>query len=174
MRGRQINYFIQSNELETFNGFLEESDWLIVNMDSPDGSPVFAQSIVKKDKSEFVKVFLVRKDDLGKLKFRFIEKLAKYKVDDSKGAQLVELFRPYFNETENLLRSGRLYYQKAYFNQQDEPVEKPEGFVKAAEKLFRSFRKTFKNAKHPDFKGFLVTQNTIDLTLENNVVLSEK
>ncbi len=173
MRSRQINFFISNNELSKFNKYIESNQWLIIDSRSPDGQPVILPIIERSESSNSYTVYLVKKEDLPTIKFRYIEKLNVYSLDFLTGANAIEFMRPYYDAEKNFTRRGRLFYELNYVNEQKEPTLKSAEFLKAADKLFNAFRRTFKNVKSDKFKGFIITANTHKLIAEEKLELKQ-
>ena len=86
---------------------------------------------------------------------------------------VVEFRRSFYDPEQHLLRRGRLYYTKGFWNEANEWEEKPTGFVEAAEKLFKWFRKTYKDTKNEEWKGITVTQKVKDRINEDRLKLTQ-
>ncbi len=171
MKSRQINFFISNNELPNFNKYLAENGWLIIKAESLQPEPTIIPYIETKDQSDSNKIFLVPAKSLAQVKFTFVEKRNCYVVDEFSNSPVIELLRPYYDEEKNTLGRGRLYYIKADYNEQKELISKSDEFLAAAEKLFRGFRKIFKNVKSAEFKSYLISKNTAKLIEETGLVL---
>ena len=165
MSSRQINFFITGTELRKFNVFLQKNNWKVVLGESVDGKAVVLNEIGDKPKNFTLFQFLVLESDLDKLEFYYIEKQNRY-VLRSLTLPIIEFMIPYENDEQNFMRRGRLYYQLDYFNENRELIKKSDTFLNPADKLFKAFRRTFKNVKTDTYKGNLITANTFKLIAE--------
>jgi len=173
MKSRQINFFIKSDELSKFNKYLAAQKWLIVNSKSIDGQPRILDSVCKINTDESLLVYLVPEQFLETLIFRFVEKQNHYVLNSEIDLPVINFMRPFESPEENYIRRGKLYYILGYFNTEKEFTLKPDEFLKAADKLFKAFRRTFKNQKPNPYKGFIITAQTQQLVAEQGLELKQ-
>ncbi len=173
MKSKQINFFISNDELSKLNKYLEDNGWVIVLAENSTGKIETTNVIERTETNNLVKMYLVPKNLLEQIEYRYIKEQNKFVVNPFKNAPVVEVLRPYYDDDKNFIRRGRLFYELTYVNEQKEPTLKPDEFLKSADKLFKAFRRTFKNVKSDKFKGFIITANTHKLIAEEGLELKQ-
>ena len=167
MRGRQINFFVMPDEWGALEDYLKENDMISVAR-TMDTQELELSNISEKELSKY----LVENKYKETVKVYPIEKINKYSMSELY-SPIIQFSRSYYDKEKNLLRRGRFYYKKGFWNDNDEWEEKPTDFVKKGERLFRWFKKNYKDAKIPEWKGFLVTQKVKDKVENEGLELTQ-
>jgi len=153
-RSKQINFFLTEQELNRLLVYLVNNDWLICENKTPNSSLKRIDSFSEKGLS-----FLVPKGMENNVVVKFIENQNYYTINTSQSCA-IEFYPSKFDAETNTIRRGRLYYEFFTYNLTENDIRKPDEFLKKADELFKWFKKQFKDAKLPDYKGFFVSSET--------------
>ncbi len=156
MRGRQINFFVMPDEWGALEKYLDENDMISIPT-KMDKNEIISEKISEKG----IFKYLVEEKYTNKLITYPIEKINKYSIEELY-SPVIQFSRPYYDKEKKLLKRGRFYYIKGFWNDDSEWEDKPIDFLEKSDKLFKWFRKTYKDAKIPEWKGILVTQKVKD------------
>lgn len=144
--GRQINFFLNTDDQKDFDDFLRTFDNVcFLGYFNKSNSPtIIDDTIIRDQLKEGRRVYLVRKQDLKNIKFTFIEKFNYWLIDDSPSPVLhFDRCVSYNND----LRSGRLYFEPKYV-QNLQWIEKDVDFIKWSDSIIAKARRYFKKYKY--------------------------
>ena len=147
------------DEWQPLQNYLEENN--IISIERKMSKKEIVQSDINKDG---LFRYFINKKYQNKLNINYL-KPNLYSID-SFFSPIIEFSRSFYDTEKNILKRGRLYYTKNYWNDTDEWEEKPADFIQTADILFKWFRKTYKNVKLPEHKEFLITQR-VKYEMEN-------
>ena len=127
MRSRQINFFLTAfDQASLLERFSDRGDFAIVNPVSPNGAPHLLETAeIKAMGTDRLAIFLVQRDRIDDIQFKFIAKQTYYIVDVVR-SPVIEFDRCYHHA--NRLNRGRLYFVTAYFDERI-LIRKDEAFV---------------------------------------------
>jgi hypothetical protein len=166
MRGRQINFFVMPDEWQALEDYIIENNMLCIErkMDTP-----------KLELSDIHEggIFKHFAEKSHKDKFKIDNLKPNLYCIDSTFSPVIEFRRCFYDKEKKCLKVGRFYYTKGFWNDNGEWQEKPADFMQTADKLFKWFRKTYKNVKLPEYKGFLITQNVKEKMENEDLKLKE-
>jgi len=167
MKSRQINFFVMPDEWEPLENYLKENNLLLIEkeMDSKNIVP----SPLNNGKN---RKYIYSPEFKSDIDFYSIEETKKYYIRSINSA-VIEFGKPYFDKEKNVLRSSRLYYTTGFWNKNDEWQEKPEEFKRMADKLFKWFKKTYKNVKLENWEVFTVTKNVKEKVENEGLLLTQ-
>lgn len=137
---KQLNFFITPKDYNLIKDFLFKSGSMILtNIDIEKRKDI---NISTNDLNDDIKqVFLTKKDFLDKVIIKTIDDISYYYITSS---LLLEFsLGGFYKYDENSLQSGRLYYIKAFYDDNGDFVHKPDDFIKWCDEIFRIFKKTF-------------------------------
>ncbi|HYO60073.1 hypothetical protein [Archangium sp.] len=138
--GHQLNFFLTPEDLRLLEQRLKEK-CPVVFLDYRSQGPAPAQ-LPDLEVAEFGKtrlsVLLVPPDSLGALIFRHVPQQGYWTVDLLR-SPAVELSRCFYDGA--ILRRGRLYYDRGFYDEAGHWVEKPASFQDWAKKVFSVARK---------------------------------
>lgn len=143
--GRQINFFLSSDDQKDFDAFLKTFDDIcFLGYFNKSNSPtIIDDTIILDQLKDGRRVYIVRKKDLKNIKFSFIEKFNYWLIDDSLSPVL------HFDRCisiNNDLRSGRLYFEPKYVENLLWD-EKDVDFIKWSDGIIAKARRYFKKYK---------------------------
>lgn len=144
--GRQINFFLSKNDQKSFDDFLRTFDDIcfLAYYNKSNAPTIINDTLIYDQLKEGSRVYLVRKQDIKKIKFTFIEKFNYWLIDDSPSPVLhFDRCVSYNND----LRSGRLYFQPKYVENL-QWVEKDIDFIKWSDSIIAKSRRFFKKYKY--------------------------
>ncbi len=70
---------------------------------------------------------------------------------------LIEFIQPFLDTEKMLMRRGRVYYTKSYY-ESNKLTNKPESFLESANNLFKWIRKNIKRSKPAGYEGLFVSE----------------
>jgi len=166
MTSSQINFYMMPEDVAELEHYIKEQGLVIVAYSNTENKPLILNSILNLKES---KVYFILPENLHLFKMKYYETQNKYIVQDSY-APFIEYRRPIFLFDENKMRTGRLYFDKEMYNDKKELILKDEKTLKAAENLFKWYRKHFKNIKlNPRYTttrvGELVKSTNLELQI---------
>lgn len=170
MKSSQINFYIHPEELQEFESYLDENNWLIFDKYSTDEKPAHLKSIKNDSKLGLNVYYLAQKQETDYIKLSSIEP-SKYMIDVL-NSQTIEFLLPNHDSEKNTLTRGRLYYIKER-ETGNTIISKEESFLKSANELFKWFKKNFKDAKLPNYKGILTSESVAEKLNHNEIKLIE-
>ncbi len=163
MKSRQINFFIMPDEWDALENYLIENNLISIASTMADAS----LSVSSIRDNELLKCLVLEKQK-NALDIKKIDANT-YSINRNH-SPVIELRRSFYDTEQQLLRRGRLYYTKGFWNEAGEWKEKDADFMEAADKLFKWFRKTYKDSKMDDWKGITVTQRVKDRVNEGLIL----
>lgn len=143
--GRQLVTLLTQSDSEGLMARLKEIDGLcIIHSRSRNDRPMVVDSItIKQDERVWLYYFLVRDDDVGSVVMREVP-AQNYWVVDSLRSPVIEFTRSFCDGQQ--IRAGRLWYEKGYFGDEGEPLQKSQQFLTWADKIFKSSRQYLKKS----------------------------
>ncbi|MDP4208034.1 MAG: hypothetical protein Q8928_04385 [Bacteroidota bacterium] len=143
--GHQINFFLNEDDQKDFDNLLRTFDDIcFLSYFNKSNIPTIIDDTIIRDKlKEGSRVYLVRKQDLKNIKFRFIEKFNYWLIDDSPSPVLHFDRCVSYNSD---LRSGRLYFEPKYVENL-QWIEKSVDFIKWSDSVIAKARRFFKKYK---------------------------
>jgi hypothetical protein len=167
MRGRQINFFVMPDEWQALEDYISENNMISVS------TRMSTKEIEQSNICEGTLFkYFVDKKYKDKLKTYYLKETGLYYIAET-FSPVIKFYRSYYDIEKNLLKRGKFYYTKGFWNDNGEWQEKPADFMQTADKLFKWFRKTYKNVKLPEYKGFLITQNVKEKMENEDLKLKE-
>jgi hypothetical protein len=148
--GRQINFYLLPEDTDIIEKVLREkveiSFWEdISNSPAPEeASSLKIESMGKSPLTVYLSLPKHGKDIVCKQ----VQNQGYWTVDDLR-SPVLEFSRCYFDGV--VLRRGRFFYQTGYYGDDDNWVDKPESFIKWAEKIFRLLKKLLKKPSGQDY-----------------------
>jgi len=139
----QINFYLMPNDILEIEEYIKKSGLLIIKDDSPTAQLCMLNSLTEND--DLKKLLFLPKHE-GKVVTWYVESQKFYAIDIL-FSPVIEFFHPYYDFAEKIMRTGRFYYTKGYYDANGVWVEKDAVFLKAADDLWRWFKKHFKNTK---------------------------
>jgi hypothetical protein len=100
------------------------------------------------------------KNQLAQVKTHFVEAQNYHTIKDLY-SPVIEYWSSNSPAKTDSLHKGRLYFESGYY-ENGQWIEKNEEFLKAADKLFRWFKKTFKKVDDEIFRGSYTSDSVIE------------
>lgn len=140
--GRQVNFFLSSNDEREFDEFLKRFDDIcfLTYYNKTNKPTIVENTIIKNYLKDGSRIYLVRKQDIDKVKFEYIENFNYWLIEDKSSPVLHYDICLTFD---NYIERGRFYFETKYvenFNW----VEKDYDFVKWSENIISKTRKHLK------------------------------
>jgi hypothetical protein len=142
--GKQVNFFLTASELLLIEKFLADNKLKIIIEPFENKEFVLSNSLSQRSALNpfYFKKYLVLEPLAAQVKVKNLAE--KYFIDD--------LYSPVIEFVENIwqddfCRVGRLFYETGFYDENGIWQEKDTEFLKAAEKLFRWFRKNFQKSE---------------------------
>ena len=138
--GRQINFFLAPDDQVPFECVLRDcEDLVILKSRSNSSRPEFlSSSVLNRYGTEPLRVLLARPLDVDEITLGKISGRTEFSCDPVT-SNVVEFDRCYFGG--HILRPGRLFYTKNYYNCEGISTSKSEEFVVWASRLFVAAKK---------------------------------
>jgi hypothetical protein len=136
----QINFFLTPLDLSMLEQRLKKQCSVVflgIPLEQP--APRLLSTLeVARYGEEWLKVFLAHPESLGALVFKHVPKQGYWLVDDDR-SPVIELSRCFYDG--KILRRGRVYYTKGFYDEAGQWVDKPADFLAWAKKVFSVTRK---------------------------------
>lgn len=173
--GKQINFFLHPNDQNDFNDFLNSFDDIcfLSYYHKTDYPTIIDDTLIRDHIKEGIKVHLIRKQDLKKIRFQFIEKFNYWLIDDN-ASPVLDFDRCI--TWENEIRSGRLYFQPKFIENM-QWVEKNSDFIKWSDFIISKTRRYFKKHRYKyensscEYNAYL-SQKAMSLLTDNKATIS--
>jgi len=166
MNSSQINFFMMPEDVAELEQYIKEQGLVIVADRMPDSKPVILENLVV---DSFLKTYITDTSNLSKLKIDYSDNQKVYYIMPIQ-SPVIEFRKPVYIPAENRMNKGRLYFAKTKLSEDERIVATDEITVKAAENLFKWFKKHYKNVK---VNSWFTTERTHLWATKNNVVLSD-
>jgi hypothetical protein len=166
--GKQINFFLAENDISTLETYLQENNWVILSVPMPSENLIATANLRFPNPvlPSYPKLYLAQKNTLSEIKLKYIETQDYYLPDDIR-SPLIEFFDS--NMQDAVYQRGRLFYEGEYWTESGK-IQKNEAFLKAADNLFRWFKKHFKKAAEAPFYGAYISQNILRYVQEGGKI----
>ena len=144
--GRQVNFFLHPDDTEQFDNLLKSfGDVVLLPYFHYDNKvSTVKDTIIRDILKEGSRVYLVRPQDLKDIKLKLIPNFGYWLIDDN-SAPVLHFDRSIFKE--NIIHSGRLYFQPQYVNDMGW-IKKSDDFVNWADNIIKTVRRKLKKHKY--------------------------
>jgi len=166
MNSSQINFFMMPEDVAELEQYIKEQGLVMVADRMPEKKPVILQKLATDN---FLTTYIANPSNLNKLKIEYSENQKVYYIMPIQ-SPVIEFQKPVYIPAENRMNKGRLYFAKTKLSEDERIVDTDEITVKAAENIFKWFKKHYKNAK---VNSWFTTERTHLWATKNNVVLSD-
>jgi len=160
----QINFFMMPEDVAELEDYIKKQGLIIVSAISPTPEPLILDTLFP---AKGLKTLILLPDKINELKIRFVETQNYYYLNEMQ-SPVIEFRKPIYLKDENAIRSGRLYFDKNYLTEDGHLLVKDADIILLAEKLFKWFRKNFKNTK---INYDWTTQRAAEWAKQNNGIL---
>jgi len=160
--GKQINFFMLPQDVAEIDAKVKELGLTIIADRMPTQQLIVLDSLV----NDYDVMYLLFEENLKEVGFDFYENHQKYIIHPMQIPGM-EFSKSLNLHEKKLITLGRIFYDKQYFNLQDNYVLKNELLTNNIEKLFRWFRNKFKQK----VDGYPVGNYTYDFAKQNNFSL---
>ena len=159
MKSSQINFYFTPNDIKDIIQYIESNGLLIIEDPMPTPDLKIVHSLDLNPEKTSIKYILNPKDQEFVIR-NYIQKQNYYVISPLE-SPLIELWQPILkNNFHGMLYQGRVYYVKDYLDKATKTEHlKNSDFLHTADSFFKWIRKNFKNAKLPNYEGFLVSEN---------------
>ena len=144
--GRQVNFILNRRDLDRFEAFIWSSDQVVaLCQPTPSADLVIANSLRPEAENQFrpwPDMFLAREADLDLIRVHLIEQQGYYLIDTF-FSPVIE-WSPGYDPTRHRSGRGRLWFPTGYWNDDDEFVPMPSGFLRWGDRLLHWVRRNFK------------------------------
>ncbi len=162
MKSRQINCYLTLDDIVEIEKYLKEKNLEILATPSRAKNISIINNLNTIDDNFLsLKKHIILNNQKQLVMSHYIENQNYYLIDVTKNP-VIEFWQPYFNASQKILRRGRLYYVKEYYDQEGLICEKNPEFLKMADDFFKWFRKNFKQQKIEGYQGLHVTKRAND------------
>jgi len=142
MNSSQVNFFMHPDDIESFGKYLAENNIVSINQPQFTAELKIAASIAEIAENEWwLGCFLVRKPDISIIKNEFFKKPNYYLINEIE-SPVIEFSRCLFDG--KVLRAGRLYFIKAFYDSTDKLVYKSEEFIACSQTVLKWIKKHYK------------------------------
>ena len=158
MKGKQISFLAQSDDLILFEKYLNDCGFVIIANPMPDTKPYIVESLFFDDvKFPFIK-YLCLNQQKDLVSSTFVDNF-NYYMTNALNSPVVEIILPKVDLVTNEFKEGRLYYTEAYFDGLGNRIEKDIAFLNAAKNIFGWIRKNFKKLNSGEFIGVYLSNS---------------
>ena len=139
MKSRQLNFYLNMHDQFILDAKIQNvENTVFCKYLSPNKSPVFLKTTKIDDMgNEYLKILILREQDIDKLIFREIKDTDSFSINTIK-SPVLEYSRCFVSD--DLIRRGRLYFIKTYYNEQESLIEKEPCFVAWASRVIKEAR----------------------------------
>jgi len=140
MNSKQLYFYLNLEDQCLFDQMLKADEQIIFcRYQAKKMHPIFLEStVIKEVGEEALKIIMVRKTDIENIKYRKVTGRNSYFIDTLR-SPVIEYSRCYV--TKKLVRRGRLYFLKKYYDDNNTLIEKPRDFVVWANHILGAARK---------------------------------
>ncbi|WP_437875551.1 hypothetical protein [Sorangium sp. So ce513] len=141
--GRQVTFFAAPDDIAQLQHRIGDIEPMCILHDrSPTAKPRVLPTLdVAEDGQSLLFYFLVREIDLAQVVTRHVPAQGYWTVDVLR-SPVVEFDGCFFDGT--VLRRGHVYYVEGFYGENDEWIEKPEGFRSWAKRVLKATKKCLK------------------------------
>lgn len=146
--GRQVNFFLHQDDQVEFDRLLKSLGDIVLLPYYHYGNKVSSveDTVIRDLKKEENRIYLVRRQDIDRIKLKHIEKFGYWLVDDL--SLPVVHFDRSVTRTDKI-ESGRLYFEAEFVDINEMSMcRKPEDFIKWADDVIRTVRRRLTKVKH--------------------------
>lgn len=139
MNSRQLNFYLNLSDQHLFDQMLRaDGQTKLCRYQTEQASPCFLKSsIIRKMGEEPLKIVLVRKSDIEDIQYRKIRDRNIYSIDTLR-SPVIEYSRCYVGD--NVIRRGRLFFVKTYYDDKDVLIKKSSDFLAWANQMLGDAR----------------------------------
>ncbi|HAN78225.1 MAG TPA: hypothetical protein DCQ31_10875 [Bacteroidales bacterium] len=144
MKSRQYNFFSEPAMLEKFEKYLKSKGFIFIS--SPAKELPFPENklLSAANNIHFPVAYITLKDLKNGIVGKFID-TQNYFTPDVIVSPIIEFMLPATSDDSEIKNRSRIYFVSAYFNDENELVEKDKLFVSNANKVLNWCRRNFKN-----------------------------
>jgi len=152
VRNKQLNFYLNlADQAAVDLGLAKLNNVVFCKMESTNKQlQILESSLNLAMGSEPLKIAIVKRTHLKKVKFRKLENLNVFKID-SLTSPVIEYSRCFVSD--QIIRRGRFYFNKSYFNDEGEVVTKDAEFLSWADKVFRRVKSGLVHHGNLDYFG---------------------
>jgi len=140
MKSTQIELFMLPEDVAELDKFIKEQGLLIVADCSDTSTPHIIQSLV--DLKTLI-ALITTHENLSKIKMQYI-KIRKQYMAISIQSPVIEYRKSVIKPEKNISNNGRIYYDKYYYTDSGEAIEKDTEITEKAQKIFKWTKKYLK------------------------------
>jgi len=138
----QINFYMMPEDVAELEQYIKQQGLLMIGYSNTENKPLILDTIINLNE---LKAFFILPEFLDMIKMNYYENRNLYIINEFV-APLIEYFKPFYSIEKNIMRTGRLYFEKYLFIN-NEFVLKDEKTILTANNLLKWYRKHFKNTK---------------------------
>jgi len=148
--GRQVNFYMLPDDIAAYEQVLkaEGNVCFLEEMTPTPQIRIIDTLAVPETKNRRLRVYLAQEGDLSGIVTEEVP-TQQYWLIDVVQSLAVEFDRSYYNG--QILGRGRLYFQTGYYDSNDQCIDKPEEFVRWADRLLRWIRRHYKRNPETGF-----------------------
>jgi len=148
--GRQVNFYMHPDDIADYEQVLK-ADGNVCFLEEPTPTPqikIRQTLAVPETGKRWIDLYLARESDLPHIVVKHVP-VQDYWLIDVVRSLAVQFDTSYYNG--EVLGRGRLYFQTGYYDSNDQCIDKPEEFVRWADRLLRWIRRHYKRDPETGF-----------------------
>jgi hypothetical protein len=162
----QISFYLKEEDFSALSQFASENGFVFFDTVFSCQKPSESKDLRDGMPGKNPKKIMVLSTQKELLHIYFNEKYQIYSLDELR-SPCIEFFPS--GEQDGLFYRGRLFYEGEYWTESGK-IQKNEAFLKAADNLFRWFKKHFKKAAEAPFYGAYISQNILRYVQEGGKI----
>ncbi|MCU0392339.1 MAG: hypothetical protein MUE81_14580 [Thermoflexibacter sp.] len=164
--GKQVIFYLSNQDIDMLEKQILAFDFQIV-LPTLKNEQIIMTDTIKPIPNISLTRYLVLKNQTAQLHLTITQEREFINLR----SPIIEIVSGAYKPLQKSFVRGRMYYNPKFLNDKQEWENHNEEFLKAAEKLFRWFKKTFKTFDSEELSSYYTSENVIDKMKNENAAL---